>query len=90
MTLYEEERRVFQMNVRVKKFIGMILLVSLVIIYSLVAMAIAANYLEDKNVWLQLAFFAVSGLFWIVPAMVIIRWMAKLPDPKTHIDPSNL
>ena len=66
------------MSVRLKKFIGMIVLVFLVIIYALVAMAIAANHLADANGWIQLVFFAVSGLAWIIPAMFVIRWMAKL------------
>jgi hypothetical protein len=77
------------MNVRLKKFIGTIIIIILVIVYSLVVMAIAANHLPGTNVWYQLGFFAVTGIFWIVPAMVVIKWMAKMPDPSTYVDPSN-
>ena len=66
------------MPVRLRKLIGMIALVTLVIVYALVAMAIAANHLVDSSTLVQLLFFGVSGLFWIVPAMFIIKWMVKM------------
>ena len=66
------------MPVRLRKLIGMIALVTLVIVYALVAMAIAANHLVDSSTLVQLLFFGVSGLFWIVPAMFFIKWMVKM------------
>ena len=66
------------MPVRLRKLIGMIALVTLVIVYALVAMAIAANHLVDSSTLVQLLFFGVSGLFWIVPAMFIIKRMVKM------------
>ena len=64
------------MPIRLKKFIGMILLVALVIIYAIVAVMIASAQLAQSHWLVHLAYFTISGLLWIVPAMVIIKWMA--------------
>ncbi|MEN0088108.1 MAG: DUF2842 domain-containing protein [Pseudomonadota bacterium] len=77
------------MNVRLKKFIGTILMIILVVLYSLVAVALAVQFLPGTPVWWQLTVFAIGGIFWIVPAMVLIKWMARLPDEATYVDPSN-
>jgi hypothetical protein len=66
----------FAMPIRLKKFIGMILLVALVVIYSIVAVMVASAQLAQSHWLTHLAFFAFSGLLWVVPAMVIIKWMA--------------
>jgi uncharacterized membrane protein len=64
------------MPIRLKKLIGMILLVSLVILYALVATSFASAYLGASSGWVHLTYFALTGLLWILPAMLIIRWMA--------------
>jgi Protein of unknown function (DUF2842) len=64
------------MPIRLKKFIGMLLLVSLVVIYAIVAVMIASAQLAQSHWTIHLAYFAISGLLWVVPAMVIIKWMA--------------
>ncbi len=64
------------MPLRLKKLIGMILLVSLVLIYAVLATSIASAYLGASSGWVHLTYFALSGLLWILPAMLIIKWMA--------------
>lgn len=64
------------MPLRLKKLIGMILLVVLVLFYAIVATSFASAYLGQSSGWVHLTYFAVSGLLWILPAMLIIRWMA--------------
>ena len=64
------------MPIRLKKFIGMILLLSLVAIYAIVAVMIASAQLAESHWSVHLAYFAFSGLLWVVPAMVIIKWIA--------------
>lgn len=64
------------MPIRLKKLIGMILLVCLVIIYAFVAVSFASAYLGASSGWVHLTYFALSGLLWILPAMLIIKWMA--------------
>lgn len=64
------------MPLRLKKLIGMLLLVTLVIVYALVATSVASATLGGASGWVHLTYFALSGLLWVVPAMLIIRWMA--------------
>jgi len=59
---------------RLRKFIGMILLVVFVIVYSLVVITIPIQNLSPLWMWLGYAFF---GLIWVVPAGAIIAWMQK-------------
>lgn len=70
------------MPMRLKKLIGSILLVALVIVYALAATAIAAGRLADSGPVIHLIFFLVSGILWVVPAMGIIRWLILEPRPK--------
>ncbi|KQT50747.1 hypothetical protein ASG43_05575 [Aureimonas sp. Leaf454] len=63
------------MPIRLKKFIGAIVLIVLVVVYAIFATAFATVYLGEANGFVHLAYFLVTGMFWIVPAMVVIRWM---------------
>jgi Protein of unknown function (DUF2842) len=66
-------------NNRVKKLIGTVLLVVLVIVYALAATTFASYRLAQSSAWVHLAFFALSGLLWILPAMWLIVWMERKP-----------
>ncbi|MBD0416691.1 DUF2842 domain-containing protein [Oryzicola mucosus] len=68
------------MPVRLKKLIGTVLLVLLVIVYSMVATLIAVAQLAESGPLVHFIYFALGGLVWILPAMLIIKWMVK--DPK--------
>lgn len=70
------------MPVRLKKLIGTILIVALVILYALIATTIATYRLAESPWWIHLIYFFVTGVFWIVPAMVIIRWMERPPKKR--------
>ena len=63
------------MGPRTRKFIGTIFLVVLVLGYAIFALAGATAFLPRDNGWAHLAYFFLTGLLWVVPAMVIIRWM---------------
>lgn len=65
------------MPVRLKKLIGTVLLVALVIVYALAASAIAVGRLAESGPLVHLLFFLGSGLVWVLPAMWIIRWMIR-------------
>ncbi len=71
------------MPVRLKKLIGTVLLVALVIIYALVATTIAVARLGESSAWVHLAYFFFTGMLWVVPAMGIISWMNRPPKPKS-------
>ena len=64
------------MPVRVKKLIGTVLLVALVAIYALVATIVAVAQLAESGPLVHLAYFFFTGFLWILPAMLIIKWMA--------------
>jgi len=65
---------------RLRKLIGTILLVALVCVYSLLAMVVAVMLLPDESRVVQMAYYVVAGLAWVVPAGMIIRWMER-PRP---------
>lgn len=70
------------MPIRLKKLIGTLLLITLVIIYALVATTVAVAQLSESGPLAHLAFFLLSGLLWILPAMGIIKWMMLGPKIK--------
>ena len=67
------------MSVSLRKLIGTVLLVALVILYALVATTIAAARLSDSPGWVHLIYFLVTGVLWVLPGLAIVSWMLK-PD----------
>jgi hypothetical protein len=65
------------MNRRLRKLIGAVMLLALVLVYALVAMALAQGRITDAPGWLQVILYAVLGLAWILPAGLIIWWMER-------------
>lgn len=70
------------MPIRLRKLIGTVLLVALVVVYSLVATIVAVAQLSQSGPLVHLVFFLVSGLLWVLPAMGIIKWLILEPKPK--------
>ncbi|NLS03145.1 DUF2842 domain-containing protein [Rhizobium sp. P32RR-XVIII] len=64
------------MPIRLRKLIGTILIVVLVLLYALLANTIAVVTLADAPSWAQFLYFLLTGLLWVLPAMLIIKWMA--------------
>lgn len=60
---------------RLRKLIGTVLIIILVVVYALVATTIASATLGDKPWWIHLLYFFFTGLLWILPAMLVIKWM---------------
>ncbi|BCH33673.1 hypothetical protein MesoLjLc_56030 [Mesorhizobium sp. L-8-10] len=71
------------MPVRLKKLIGTVLLVALVIVYALVATMVAVAQLAESGPVVHFLFFLLSGLVWILPAMGIIKWMVSEPKARS-------
>ncbi len=65
------------MSVRSRKFIGAILLILLVTIWSLLAMAFAQIILPSAGGAAAFAYYAVAGLGWVFPAMPLVSWMSR-------------
>lgn len=69
------------MPIRLKKLIGTVLLILLVIAYALIATIVAVAQLAEAGPLAHFAFFLLSGLLWILPAMGIIKWLILEPRP---------
>jgi hypothetical protein len=69
------------MTPRIKKLIGMVALVVGVTVYALIVMMVGQFRLAQSGPLIQLVYFAVFGLIWIVPAALLIRWMERV-NPK--------
>ncbi len=67
------------MTIRTRKFIGTIVLLLLVVVWSLLGMTLAQTPWLAASGLLQAIFYVVAGIGWVVPAMPIISWMAR-PD----------
>jgi len=65
--------------IRIKKLVGAVILITLVVVYAIVATAFASLYLAESSGWVHLAYFFFSGILWVVPAMLVIKWMESAP-----------
>ena len=63
------------MPLRLRKFIGAVALFVLVIVWSLVAMALAQAPLIHDSAIASVAYYVIIGLGWVLPAMPLVRWM---------------
>lgn len=68
------------MPVRLRKLIGTVLLVALVLVYAVVATIVAVAQLAESGPLVHLAYFLFTGLLWIIPTMFLIKWMAGRRD----------
>ena len=66
-----------------RKFIGVILTFSFLVVYVLVMMVFgAALAARGVGFWPKLAYHAFAGVAWLPVVMLIIRWMSR-PDADT-------
>ncbi len=72
------------MRIRTRKLIGAFALLALVTVWSLLAMALAQSALTNINGWVATLYYVVAGLGWVLPAMVLVKWMARPDAPDTH------
>ena len=67
------------MAARTRKLIGAFALFALVAAWSLLAMALAQFMLASVNGFVAALYYVIAGLGWVLPAMLLVRWMAQ-PD----------
>jgi len=65
------------MPVRFRKLIGAVALFVLVIVWALIAMAVAQFPVIRDNTVLSILYYVVSGLGWVLPAMPLVSWMSR-------------
>jgi uncharacterized membrane protein len=67
------------MPIRLRKLIGAFALIALVVVWALVAMALAQAPAIKANGLVEVIYYVVAGLGWVLPGMLLVRWMSK-PD----------
>lgn len=67
------------MSSRVRKLIGTVALLVFLVLYVWAAGAIGSGRIVEAHGLVQLAYFLVAGLLWVIPAGLLIRWMQR-PD----------
>jgi hypothetical protein len=65
------------MPIRLRKFIGAVALIVLVVTWALVAMALAQSPAIKANGVIEVIYYVLAGLGWVLPAMPLIRWMSR-------------
>ena len=64
------------MRRRTRKLIGAFAMLAFVVVYALLAMALAQSRpLQESGKLVQGVCYAILGLAWIIPIMPLIRWM---------------
>lgn len=79
------------MDIRTRKLIGTIVLLIFLALYALVVMAAAIVLQVNDSKWVELAFYIIGGLAWVIPAALLVRWMVR-PDhpPAKKAAPADL
>lgn len=67
------------MRRRTRKLIGTVAILVFVCVYALAAMGLAQGRVQDAPKLVQMAFYVIVGLAWILPLLPLIRWMER-PD----------
>jgi Protein of unknown function (DUF2842) len=70
------------MPIRLRKLIGAIALLALVTVWALLAMAVAQFPAIKDNGVLEVLYYVIAGLGWVLPAMPLISWMLRPDRPK--------
>ncbi len=65
------------MSSRLRKLIGAVALLALVILWSLLAMGVAQFVFASTNSFAAWVYYAVAGMGWVLPAMPLVRWMSR-------------
>lgn len=67
------------MPVRIRKFIGVFLMLILVALYAIIAVTVATYQLAESEWYIHLLYFFLTGMLWVLPAMWLIKWMEGPP-----------
>lgn len=67
------------MTIRTRKLIGAIALLVFLTVYALAAMMMAIMLQVNASKLVELIYYPVAGLLWVLPAMWLIKWMQR-PD----------
>ena len=67
------------MTPRTRKLAGTIVLLIFLTVYALIAMLVAVVLQVNASKTVELIYYVVAGLLWVLPAGALITWMQR-PD----------
>ncbi|MFG1344397.1 DUF2842 domain-containing protein [Xanthobacter autotrophicus DSM 431] len=67
---------------RIRKLIGTVLLLLLVVVWALMAMVIAQGRVTGLHWAWQTVCYVLLGGLWTIPAALLIRWMERADKPR--------
>lgn len=68
------------MTPRQRKLAGTVILLIFLTVYALIALAVAiVLQVHQANKLVELAFYAIAGLAWVIPAAFLVTWMQRNP-----------
>ena len=73
------------MSPRTKKFIGLLIILAWLLIYSLVAMRVGVAVLPEANGLTKLLYYAIAGTVWIIPIGLLLPWMHRESKKKSQL-----
>ena len=65
------------MPIRLRKLIGAVALMVLALTWALAAMAFAQLPAIRGNGTIEVIYYVVAGLGWVLPGMLLVTWMSK-------------
>ena len=68
-----------RLPMRLRKLIGLFVLLLWIFVYTIFMVGLAMRVLPEGSKLLQLAFYAVAGLAWVLPVRFLFQWMSR-PD----------
>ena len=68
----------FGIPMRIRKLIGLVVLLVFMFFYVLLVMTIAV-YRLPENMLAEITYYLVAGILWAIPARYLIAWM-QIPD----------
>lgn len=72
------------MSIRLRKFVGAIALLVLVVVWALLAMAFAQVPFIFQNFWIATVYYLLAGIGWVLPAMPLVSWMSRPDRPSVR------
>jgi hypothetical protein len=70
------------MTTRTRKLIGVIIILLWLIVYAFLAMKAAIAILPGAHWLVELLYYAIVGLAWIIPIGLLLPWMHR--EPTNH------
>lgn len=62
---------------RLRKFLGLFILLAILGVYIWAAVSIGSNYINPLGGFAQFVYYVLAGTAWAIPVHPLMRWMLK-------------